>query len=201
MNKKTDFIFEKIEPNNKRTCCVCQNYKIPNYDSFDDLKNNNYKIDQLKDICFVYQLKKTGVKATLVNRIYNFLKFGNYATILQKITRGYLQRKFNKKCGPALFNKSLCINDSDFLSMEPIAEIKYPQFYSIKDGDGFHYGFDVISLYNLLIKEGTNATNPYTRSELPSSLLKQIKKHIKMSKLLCSKPIQIEIQNDMEHLS
>lgn len=201
MSKKTDFLIEEIKPNQKRNCSVGKNFKIPSYNSYEDLILYNYKTEQLKEICSVYNLRKTGNKSLMVNRIYNYLKYGSYATKLQRLARGFIQRNFNKNSGPALFNKSLCINDSDFLSMEPLAEIKYPQFYSIKDGDNFVYGFDVISLYNLLIKDGTNATNPYTRSEMPSNLLKQLKNHIKISKLLCKEPIKIEIQNDMEHLS
>jgi hypothetical protein len=201
MSKKTDFLIEEITPNTKRNCSVGKNFKIPSHNSYEDLILYNYKTEQLKEICSVYNLRKTGNKSLMVNRIYNFLKYGSYATKLQRVSRGFIQRNFNKNSGPALFNKSLCINDSDFLSMEPLAEIKYPQFYSIKDSDKFVYGFDVISLYNLLIKDGTNATNPYTRSEMPSNLLKQLKTHIKISKLLCKDPIKIEIQNDMEHLS
>jgi len=201
MNKRQDFIFEEIVPSNVRGRVIDNNFIIPNYDSYDQLKHNNYKLNQLKEICAVYNLKKTGTKQVLINRIFNFLKYGKYATSIQKIARAYLQRKFIKRSGPAIFKKSLCINDTDFLSMESITSIKYPQFYSIKDGDGFVYGFDVISLYNLLLKEGTNATNPYTRSELPSNLLRKLKRHIRMSKILCNDPIQIEIPNDMDHLS
>lgn len=203
MSKKTDVIIEDITPCSKQKDYVNRGCKlnVPSYDNYDDLKNYNFKLDQLKTICNFYSLKKTGIKSVLVNRIYNFLKYGKFATIIQRHSRGHMQRAFNKQCGPAIFNKSLCINDSDFLTMDPLSEINYPQFYSIKDSDGFVYGFDAISLYNLLIKDGTNATNPYTRSELPSDLLKKLKKHIATSKILCNSPIQIEIQNDMEHLS
>lgn len=198
---KTDFIFEEVVATSKRSTYVGEDFIIPNYNSYENLININYKNDQLKKICSCYKLKKSGTKSLLINRIYNYLKYGKYACIIQKHLRGKMQRSFNSKCGPAIFNKSLCVNDSDFLSMEPISEIKYPQFYSIKDNEGFIYGFDVISLYNLLLKEGTNASNPYTRSNFPSSLMKRLKKHIKMSKILCNDPIQIEIKNEMEHLS
>ena len=201
MSKNIDFLIEEITPNTKRNCGVGKNFKIPSHNSYDDLIIYNYKTEQLKEICSIYHLRKTGNKSLMINRIYNYLKYGSYATKLQRVARGYIQRTFNKNCGPALFNRALCINDTDFLSMEPLTEIKYPQFYSIKDVDNFIYGFDAISLYNLLIKDGTNATNPYTRSEIPSNQLKLLKKHISMSKLLCKDPIQIEIQNDMEHLS
>lgn len=201
MSKKQDFIFEEIILDSVRCRNTNNNFVIPTYDTYDILKNNNFKLNQLKEICSTYQLRKTGTKQILLNRIYNYLKFGCFAIVIQKTARGYMQRRFIKKAGPAIFKKSLCINDTDFLSMEPLSEIKYPQYYSIKDDDGFIYGFDIISLYNLLIKEGTNATNPYTRSELPSNLLKRLKRHIRVSKILCNEPIQIEIQNEMEHLS
>lgn len=201
MSKTQDIIFEEIFPINKRRRSADNNLVIPTYESYDLLKDNNYKLNELKEICSFYQFKKTGTKHVLVNRIYNFLKYGGFSIIIQKNVRAYLQRKFIRKSGPAIFKKSLCVNDTDFLSMESIDDIKYPQFYSIKDNDGFIYGFDVISLYNLLIKDGTNATNPYTRSEMPSNLLKKLKRHIRMSKLLCRQPIKIDIPNETDHLS
>jgi len=201
MSKTQDIIYEEIFPNNTRRRSTDNNFVVPCYKTYDLLKDNTYKLNELKEICSSYQLKKTGTKQVLINRIYNFLKYGGFAIKIQKNARAYLQRKFIKKSGPAIFKKSLCINDTDFLSMEPIANIKYPQFYSIKDGDGFVYGFDAISLYNLLIKDGTNATNPYTRSELPSNLLRKLRRHIRMSKIICNEPIQITIPNEMNHLS
>jgi hypothetical protein len=200
MSKK-DFIIEEVSLASKRIACNEKNFRIPLYSNYEDLVNINYKNDQLKEICHAYNLKKTGNKSLLINRIYNFLKYGKYAIIIQKNCRAYLQRKFIKRCGPAIFKKSLCVNDGDFLSMESLNEIYYPQFYSIKDNEGFIYGFDVISLYNLLLKDGTNATNPYTRSEFPSNLMKKLKSHIRLSRVICNEPIKIDIPNNMEHLS
>jgi hypothetical protein len=56
--------------------------------------------------------------------------------------RGVLQRKFNKLFGPALFNRKLCINQTDFVTMDDLFPLPYTRFFSFKDKDDFIYGFD-----------------------------------------------------------
>ena len=86
--------------------------------------------------------------------------------------------------------------------MDNINDIKFPQFYSYKDKDNKIYGFDVISLYNLILKEGVNATNPYNRSPFPSEFFKILKKHISQSKKsFILYPINIDIPSSLNDLS
>ena len=96
----------------------------------------------------------TGNKKELISRIYAFLLLSNSVVKIQKIIRGCLQRKYTKYHGPALKNRLLCTNNFDFLSMEQLTEIPKEQFFSFKDGDGFIYGFDILSLHNLIVKNG-----------------------------------------------
>ena len=42
-------------------------------------------------------------------------------------------------------------SEKEFKESEPIKEIMFSQFISYKDTDDFIYGFDMISLYNLMI--------------------------------------------------
>ena len=53
-----------------------------------------------------------------------------------------------------------------------INKIPYYQFYCYKDGEGFVYGFNIKSIYNLMIKSDGNLKNPYTRLELPKNIIK-----------------------------
>ena len=45
------------------------------------------------------------------------------------------------------------MNQTDFFTLEELKDIDNSQFYSFKDKDGFVYGFDVCSLYNMIVIE------------------------------------------------
>ena len=72
---------------------------------------------------------------------------------IQAIWRGALIRKWLNYHGPAWKNKSLCNNIQDFLTFEDLDDLKIDQFFSFKDKDNFIYGFDVISIYNLIYNQ------------------------------------------------
>ena len=71
----------------------------------------------LKLIAKKYNLPVGGKKDELIKRLYNYLKKSYYVLNIQKIGRGYLQRKYNKLHGPAFFNRSICTNEDDFYSL------------------------------------------------------------------------------------
>jgi hypothetical protein len=81
---------------------------------------------------------------------------------LQKTVKKYLNDKQMKIYGPALNNRSLCNNQTDFYSFDDIADIESKYFFSYKDKDGFIYGFHVESFINLISNE-TEPRNPYNR--------------------------------------
>ena len=56
---------------------------------------------------------------------------------MQKLFRGYIQRKFNRLHGPAYMKRSLCVNDTDFFTLDPLNEIDKYQFISFEDKDNF----------------------------------------------------------------
>jgi hypothetical protein len=71
---------------------------------------------------------------------------------LQKWIRKSLT-KFNKKLyGPAFNNRKLCVNDSDFVSLDDISEIPKDDFISFKDNNNFVYGFNLESIIELILK-------------------------------------------------
>ena len=73
----------------------------------------------------------TGTKNDLIDRIYCHFHFSSFIVKIQKIFRGKLQRSFWKDMrGPAYLNRSLCVNETDFLSMEEIKDIPINQFFS-----------------------------------------------------------------------
>lgn len=167
---------------------------IPTYNTYDIILNYNYNKEQLRNFLKHYKLKLTGSKKDAITRIYCFLRLSYFATKLQKIFRGRLQRRYNKLHGPALTKRELCTNKTDFFTMEDLTEISYAQFFSYKDVDDFIYGFDIISLYNLIQKSGKDVKNPYNRTDIPKNVLMNMKTLIRLGKLLNIK-IDIDIKD------
>jgi len=194
----TDKIYEKIPIIKKNKKIIPSTFTIPTYNEYDNIIYNWYTIDQLKKICKHYKVKKTGNKQDISNRIFNFLKYSNYAIIIQKKIRKNLYNIYVSTGGPAFFKRYLCINESDFLTMEPLIDIPHSQFFSFKDCENMIYGFDIISFHNL-IKNGISSNdilqNPYNRMEIPKNHVDELYKHIKLSNILNIKT-EISIEED-----
>jgi len=151
-------------------------------------------VADLKHIAKSLRIKLTGTKRELTDRIYGHLYFSSFIIKIQKVFRGHLQRVFNSTLhGPAYANRKLCVNQTDFLTMEDMDAIPARQFFSYKDVDGFIYGFDIISLYNLLLVPGSKKQNPYNRNTFPEEVSKNIARLIQLGRMLKS-----EIETDIK---
>jgi hypothetical protein len=160
------------------------NFTIPKYREYYYLNKYNYNLQQLKTIAKEYKLKVSGNKQQLTTRILSFLFFSNNAIKLQSIARMYLQKKYNSYHGPAFMNRSICVNTFDFLSMEDLKDIPYYQFFSYRDTeDGLVYGFDLLSLYNLLYKTVGTIKNPFNTKPLVVSVINDFRSLIRLSRL------------------
>lgn len=155
-----------------------------------------YKMDELKKLCTKYKVPKSGNKDELTNRLYEYCKNSVAPLKIQKVFRGFLNRKLHKLQGPALMNRKICTNDMDFFTMDDMIEIPATQFYSYRDDDNFVYGFDIVSLHNLIKKEGVQAKNPYNRSDFGNKVKENVTNMIRISKIL-KIPIDIDIKNDI----
>jgi len=171
---------------------------IPTINTFNNLVYNNYNITQLKSFAKHYKLKLSGNKQELIYRIYNYLYFSSYIIKIQKIFRGQIVRKYKFLHGPAIINRNLCTNKNDFITLEPIEEINFHQFFSFKDKDEFIYGFDINSLHNLFLKSGQK--NPYNRNDVPEEVFKNIKNLIRLSKILKIN-INLNFEDDTKNVS
>lgn len=196
-NNKSDNNNDKIKI--KRVKVMQENYEILNFNEHAKLLNHKYSVPELKKMCRHYKIKVSGNKEELLKRLHEHLLKSSFAIKIQKIGRKYLIRKYNKYHGPAFINRNLCVNETDFLSMENLKDIPYNQFYSYRSEDNYIYGFDVISLYNLISRPGIASLNPYTRSEFPKFVVIELKRLLKLSSIL-NIPIEIEIEKD-EHIS
>lgn len=145
------------------------------------LHTRNYRVTQLKEMCRHYKQRLSGNKDELTKRLFDYLFLSKAALVIQRNVRNYLLRSYIKAKGPAFIKRSICVNDSDFFTMEPVDEIPHSQFISYTDVDKMVYGFDMLSLHNMISKSSKPYRNPYNRNELPEELLMNCKKIAKLS--------------------
>jgi len=171
----------------------------------------DYKVIDLKKMCNKIQrdygykkIKTTGTKVEMKQNIYNFYNQTFYCIKIQLKFKSHLYRKMAMLRGPALKNRELCINETDFYTLDPIREIPDTQFYSYEEVCGEKvccYGFDIASICNLILNDNgvdsvanlnrrliwTESSNPYNRSVIPHNIIRNILKIIKLDRILNGK--------------
>jgi hypothetical protein len=169
------------------------------------------KLPTIKKIVKHNKLKCQGNKPVLIHRIETFFQKHKMANTIQKIYRGYLVRLLFKKREPT----ELCVNETDFYTMEPLNEIKTPFFYTYKEHDKICYGFHISSLYALIysslknesnneineihkIKENNLIKNPYNRSNVPTEIIKDVCKLYRISSIIYKQNKNEQNQNTNE---
>jgi hypothetical protein len=156
---------------------------ISTYSDFTKMREHSYTIPEIKEIYNKFKIKwKKKLKKDAVEECYLFLKHNYYAVKLQKFFLRQFIQSFNKTQGPARLNRRLCNNVEDFLTTETMNEIDYYYFFSYLDTDGFVYGFNIISIYNLILKKDTK--NPYTRNDFSMELIELVIKRIEYNRVL-----------------
>jgi len=185
--------------NNKNTENNDTQY-VPKFGEYQMILSENYNAAELKYLTKHYKLKVSGTKQQLVSRIYSFLFLSFNSIKIQKIYRGFIQRQYRKFRGPAVDNRRLCTNDTDFYTMDELNELPEIQFFSFKDVDGFIYGFDLVSFHNLISKSNGQLKNPYNRLPISDKTVSEFNTLIRLSKLL-KIPVCIEIQDISSELS
>ena len=182
----------------KRKKVTDEEFTILKFNEYDKLIKHNYNVSQLKNMLKYYKQKLSGNKPQKIFLLYNYLKYSKFAQKIQSVFRGHIKRKFDKLRGERNIEKF--VNDMDFLTLDELKKIPPNQLYSYKDKDGFIYGFDICSLWNL-IKEGKKkAQNPYNRNLLPKNTINNIKNIVKIGKIFNASP-NIKIENDISNLS
>ena len=166
---------------------------INNYEA---MLTSKYKMVELKKLCMQYKVSRMGNKDDITRRLYDYCKNSVQPLKIQKVFRGFLVRKLHRLQGPAFRSRNTCTNDDDFFTMEDMDEIPVSQFFSYKDEDGFVYGFNLLSFYNLLLKEGDRPKNPYNRNEINNKVKENMRSIIRLSRML-KMPVDIHIKQDV----
>jgi len=142
------------------------------------LSNNivfaKYKINELKVVINQYELRKSGTKDILIDRIRTHFERITSSIKIQKHLRRWLVKYAIVSRGPALHNRSLCVNNMDFCTMEPLDEIDVESFFSVYDTNKIVYGFNISSLITMFEKS-KKYENPYTREEFSTDVIRKIK--------------------------
>jgi hypothetical protein len=173
---------------------------IPQIKEYQLLLINNYSIPQLKLIAAKYNLPVGGKKEELMLRIYKYFYFTFHATRIQGQIRRYFIQKIFRLYGPAFKNRSLCVNKTDCCSMEDIEEIPSFNFFSFKDDDGFIYGFDMISISELIKNtSGQELKNPYNFNKFNSNALTNYLTIINLAPVYKIN-LNLELVNDLSNL-
>ena len=164
-NKENIFI-NKAEPPVKEIITYKDYFKEKT-----DLKK--YKIPELKALARHYKLYVTGTKPILIERIETYFNQIVNAIKIQRVCRGFFVRFSLTLRGAAFKNIGKCVNETDFYTLEPLAEIPKELFFSYTDATDFTYGFNVNSLITLYKKKG-RIRNPYNREQLSNEVTQKI---------------------------
>ena len=179
-----------------------EDFVVPELHEYEKINKYNYNVKQLKAMCKHYKLKISGNKDELKKRILNYMVQSIQAITIQKIIRGFIVRKYIYLHGPGLLKRDKCVNGTDFLTLDDLTNIPFEQFYSFSDKDGFIYGFDICSIYNLYKTNKENTNNPYNRKRFPENTLTNLKKIYKYGKLLGFKTnIKIEYEEQTHNMN
>lgn len=178
---------------------------IPTSENYNAFLSNKFNSIQLKSICRHYKLPVSGTKQVLTNTIYKHLYFTHYAIRIQRQWRKTYVKLYAKLHGPARFKRQLCVNETDFFTMDAVKDIPYNQFFSYLDSkDNMIYGFDIMSLHNLIEKnvdknayhnddkKNNEVLNPYTRNPFSTKVKKDFQSLLFFADLL-NDDIQLEI--------
>ena len=188
------------------------NYNILNEEN--EKSSTDYKVAELKEMCAIIQrdfdykkVKLSGTKGELRQSVYNFYHHTLHCIKIQLKFHSFLRRKLNKLRGPALTNREICVNETDFYSLDPIREIPNQQFFSYEEiakeegKKSCYYGFDIASIYNLILSDNgveneyalsrrlifNESNNPYNRNKLPHNVVRDILKIIKLDRIFSRK--------------
>jgi hypothetical protein len=181
---KKEPIIKKTKKNAKLEKPSPSEISFHNYNILNEENENgaaDYKVAELKEMCAIIQrdfdykkLKLSGTKSELKQSVYHFYHHTFHCIKIQLKFNCFLRRKMNKLRGPALHDREICVNETDFYSLDPIRDIPNHQFFSYEevkidnDNDNdkcsnddekskskksCYYGFDIASIYNLILSD------------------------------------------------
>jgi len=140
----------------------------------------------------IYDFALMGNKKILLERLKKYFEQERLAIQIQKMVRTLFVKRSLSLVGPAIKNRSICTNDTDFYTFEPLDNIPYDNFFSYKDEHNFIYGFELSSLMEYIKNKrrgNKHLTNPYTRGSLVN-VLPNIRKLARLNNIIFMKNLR-----------
>jgi len=131
------------------------------------------QLKELKHTLSANSLPVYGNKPVLIYRLQTYYQKIRSVITIQRVFRGFLVRESENQRGPAYKHISICNNETDFETMNPLNEIPRECFFSYRDDKGFVYGFNLFSLMSMF-KRNRQIINPYNREDIPFSVLQRL---------------------------
>jgi hypothetical protein len=178
INKTTKYnIYKTLETNdiyndylNTRNAYIKKNTK--HIELLEYIENNNidtYALPRIIESLYYYKLVKINNNESNSSKFieaFNNTKkllvfFENLIHANQNLSKLIKLQRFIRKSlilfkdrirGKALYNRSLCVNDSDFFTLDDLKDIHNDDFVSFSDEKGFIYGYHIDSIIQLILK-------------------------------------------------
>lgn len=181
--KNPEIIKSMKLPELRKTLKFYKNSMVISNISIQHIKNTKAAIKKIHDFTLV------GNKKIIQERLINYFEQERIIVKIQKIVRGHFVKRMMYFLGPAVKNRSLCVNDSDFITLDPLSELPLYDFFSYSDKKNMIYGFQMSSLITLIKMRGNKHTeNPFNRENI-NHLKKSIKQSENLIKLVQTKHI------------
>ena len=160
LTQRKNYIKDNSKDNNKYIELIeyIENSKLDYYPNSRILASlEYYKLIKKQDVSkFILAINNINLLVSLFETLLNVNVNLNKIIKLQKWIKKSLIKFKNKLHGPALTSRKLCVNDSDFVSLDDLKDISNVEFISFKDDTGFIYGFHIDSIAELIFKSDEN---------------------------------------------
>lgn len=152
------------------------------------LKIGSVRINDLKRTLGYYRLLCKGNKSSLFQIVHNhLLSIHPYVGSIDKIIgiqsyyRKYLLDRLSKLQGNISSDLSICVNQEDVKSLDPLIDIPTHLLFSFQEEDGTHYGFDIRTIRSIITFDNEN---PYTRVALSTRIVDRANETLRLLSLL-----------------
>jgi len=152
------------------------------------------KLSEFKEIAQYHGIKvKLKRKQEYINELYDKMKQLFFIKKIQRAIRIKLRYILVSCHGPAHCNTSCCVNDTDFYTLDNIADIAPPYLFSYKDFNGKIYAFHWVSFLKLAAGK-TEVHNPYNRNVIGERVIQTFARYLFIS----SKVFKINLRENIE---
>ena len=192
---------DKLKNNGSKRVCkkIVSALIVPAFSEHVAFMKSEHKVSEMKDMCKHYGIKCSGTKQELKLRVHTHLIQSHHIKRIQRMIRRNFIKMHARMSGPAYKDRTICVNDTDFYSMESMSDIPCNQFISFKDDAGMVYGFDIMSLHTYYDSEMDNGRsaplNPYNRAPFPLTLRRQMHRKMRLTNIL---GVSCKVEEDPE---